>query len=152
MSVEGDVGSNGAGGNWCDVKESRLFEAMRRGHHAAFAEVYRRLVPLRTRMARRRRVPDGERAILIMDYVEDALMPVLRGRRRVPSPLGAYLATGFRRRPVAATDSHSLGLQGHHRFHARRPSRRRVRGERSGREDKHDHRQKRDRVGRGDVE
>ncbi|MFL5560849.1 MAG: RNA polymerase sigma factor [Gemmatimonadaceae bacterium] len=102
MSVEVDVGSNGAGGSWRDAEESQLVDAMRRGHDAAFAEVYRRFAPLLTRMARRRRVPDGERETLIMDYLEDTLMPVLRGRRPIPSPLGAYLAAGFRRRLISA--------------------------------------------------
>lgn len=102
MSVEVDVGSKGAGGSWRDAEEPQLVDAMRGGHHAAFAEVYRRFAPLLTRMARRRKVPDGERETLIMDYLEDTLMPVLRGRRPAPSPLGAYLAAGFRRRLISA--------------------------------------------------
>ncbi|NUQ20808.1 MAG: hypothetical protein HOQ09_07585 [Gemmatimonadaceae bacterium] len=54
-----------------------------------------------TRMAARRRVPDGEQAALIAEHLEDTLIPILRGLRREPSPLGAYLAAGFRRRLVS---------------------------------------------------
>ncbi len=102
MSAEVDVSSGGVAGSWRDVEESRLIDGMRRGHDAAFAEFHRRFAPLLARMARRRKVPDAEREILIMDYLEDTLIPVLSGRRQAPSPLGAYLAAGFRRRLISA--------------------------------------------------
>ena len=87
--------------SWRNASETELLDAMRRGHHAAFSECYRRFAPMLTRMAARRRVPDGEQAALIAEHLEDTLIPILRGLRREPSPLGAYLAAGFRRRLVS---------------------------------------------------
>lgn len=87
--------------SWREASETELLSAMRRGHHAAFAECYRRFAPMLARMAARRGVLDGDQAALIAEHLEDTLIPILRGLRREPSPLGAYLAAGFRRRLVS---------------------------------------------------
>ena len=87
--------------SWRDASETELLCAMRRGHHAAFAECYRRFAPMLARMAARRGVPVEDQTALIGEHLEDTLIPILRGLRRDPSPLGAYLAAGFRRRLVS---------------------------------------------------
>lgn len=87
---------------WHEFGDAELVGAMRRGIGAAFAEVYRRHAPLLARMARRRRVPTADREALIVEHLEDTLLPILRGRRRLPVPFEAYLAAGFRRRLISA--------------------------------------------------
>ena len=88
--------------SWATADETRLIEEMRRGVSAAFAEVYRRFAPLLARMAKRRKVPEADRDVLIMEHLEDTLIPILRAHRVAPVRLGPYLAAGFRRRLISA--------------------------------------------------
>lgn len=102
MALERNADSDGAGRGWRDLEDARLIAGMQQGYLDAFAEMYRRYAPLLNRMARRRKVPDIDRENMIMDYLEDTLIAVLRGERCLPAPLGNYLATGFRRRLISA--------------------------------------------------
>ncbi|HKN68027.1 MAG TPA: hypothetical protein VJW73_17200, partial [Gemmatimonadaceae bacterium] len=102
MSAEAHDSSDENGRRWQVAEDWRLIAGMQRGHFGAFAEVYRRYAPLLSRMARRRKVPEMDRESLIMDYLEDVLIPVLRGKQATPAPLGNYLAAGFRRRMISA--------------------------------------------------
>jgi RNA polymerase sigma factor (sigma-70 family) len=106
--AEAHDSSDEDGRRWQDVDDSRLIAGMKRGHFGAFAELYRRYAPLLTRMARRRKVPEIDRQDLIMDYLEDVLIPVLRGKQAAPEPLGNYLAAGFRRRMISAWRSRQV--------------------------------------------
>ena len=86
---------------WRDVAEAELLAGMRNGYYGAYFECYCRFAPMLHRMARRRGVPEDDREALVSDHLEDTLIPILRGARSDPSPLGAYLAAGFRRRLVS---------------------------------------------------
>lgn len=101
MSAGSRKEGNENAGPWLGADEEQLLAGMRDGRHAAFAECYRRFAPMLARMARRRQVPDADQEALIAGHLEDTLIPVLDGTRRDPSPLGAYLAAGFRRRLVS---------------------------------------------------
>ena len=87
--------------SWRDADDAQLVAGMRRGIGAAFAEVFRRIAPMLTAMARRRRVPDADRDCVVTEYLEDTLLKLAAHHRRAPSPLGPYLATGFRRRLIS---------------------------------------------------
>lgn len=101
MATEAIEDAGDAWQSWRDADDAQLVAAMRRGTGAAFAEVFRRFAPMLTAMARRRQVPDADREAIVTEYLEDTLLKLAADRRRAPSPLGPYLATGFRRRLIS---------------------------------------------------
>lgn len=101
MAGEPGEGSDDTAVPWRSADDRALLSGMREGFHAAFAECYRRFAPMLARMAERRGVPEEDRETLVADHLEDTLIPILRRTQRDPSPFGAYLAAGFRRRLVS---------------------------------------------------